>query len=80
MAYACVGTSQQHGLPLEIVTVGNVQFPMPSGESGHKKARGGGRGQDHFKKWRERKTEIDYKPRSPRPIRLLQLLTKLGIP
>lgn len=46
----------------------------------HKKARGGGRGQDHFKKWRERKTEIDYKLSFSCPIRLLQLLTKLDIP
>ncbi len=45
-----------------------------------KKPAEGAAGKDHFKKWRERKTEIDYRFAPLRPLRLLQLLTKLGNP
>jgi hypothetical protein len=45
-----------------------------------KKPAEGAAGKDHFKKWRERKTEIDYRSAPSRPLRLLQLLTKLGNP
>ena len=46
--------------------------------AGIKKPAEGAAGKDHFKKWRERKTEIDYRSPLMRSLGLLQLLTKLG--
>jgi hypothetical protein len=49
--------------------------------SGHKKCpRRGPRAKTTSKKWRERKTEIDYRTHPLRSLGLLQLLTKLKKP
>ena len=42
-----------------------------------KKPAEGAAGKDHFKKWRERKTEIHYRSALFHSLGLLQLLTKL---
>jgi hypothetical protein len=49
-------------------------------QTGIKKPAEGAAGKDHFKKWRERKTEIHYRSPLSRSLGLLQLLTKLRKP
>lgn len=49
-------------------------------QTGIKKPAEGAAGKDHFKKWRERKTEIHYRRPLSRSLGLLQLLTKLRKP
>ncbi len=66
-----------HVLEPDNSSIDRRQLYRVKNQTAIKKPAEGAAGKDHFKKWRERKTEIHYRSALFHSLGLLQLLTKL---